>query len=753
MKQYGGVRVIKRLLALLVALSAMVGCACTAEELEIVSLPVEEAVEEIEETLCPEAQESEVELWEEVGSPAEMQILSAEGELEPVLDYEILAIEQPQSYVVDISSYDAFKRETLGKAFYLDGAYGAQCWDGAALLWNQLGMTLNTGGNNAKGCWLNAREQNAGTQFELIENAWQVRRGDVIVLNLGSNGHIGFADEDYTDGMVYFTVYGQNQGNAANNTEGLPFSVLSGYYPITSFLGAFRYKGWGGMAINAEHFPCAAFREHISESYDTDHNGYLSDAERCAVEYMDLNGLVSINDLTGIGCFENLIKLWCSGCGLSTLDISGCAKLQELDVSDNQLTGLDISQNPNLIDLNCDNNNLTKLDLQQNSNSLCYLQCTGNSIKKLDLDRSPHLLELYNYMKNGTVPRHHTGGIIYYEGSSEMMFLSFDASTSLIVGGKAVDGGKIIIPKAISLNKKGTVTLKMGKTLKLKANMKPKTAMSLLIWKSSNKQVAKVSSSGKVTPKKPGTTVISVSTYNGKRAKLKIKVVPVAPSKVEITKGKKATMKVGGKLQLKAKLTPTVATTSLKWSTSNNKVATVSDKGLIKAIGQGVAIITVKTANGIKAQIKVKVQPKPVELMNYLGKDIKTFAKKYGLKVKKVIFAQTSWEPGTPVLIIDTSELSMDAFEDTRGVYKITNIEIKKRGSYCLYGIRPGDSGASAINKLKQLFKGNPYAYQYEDDSRYTVEVSEPEPDWYWYWAGLYFKNGKVSRVVHIETT
>lgn len=54
--------------------------------------------------------------------------------------------------------------------------------------------------------------------------------------------------------------------------------------------------------------------------------------------------------------------------------------------------------------------------------------------------------------------------------------------------------------------------------------------------------------------------------------------------------------------------------------------------------------------------------------------------------------------------------------------------------------------------KLKAYFKNNPYASYYERDDQYTVEVSMEEP-FYWYWAGLYFENGKVVEVCHIETT
>ena len=46
----------------------------------------------------------------------------------------------------------------------------------------------------------------------------------------------------------------------------------------------------------------------------------------------------------------------------------------------------------------------------------------------------------------------------------------------------------------------------------------------------------------------------------------------------------------------------------LKWSSSDNDIATVSSKGKVKGIGSGTATITAKTAYGIKTTCKIKVK-------------------------------------------------------------------------------------------------------------------------------------------------
>ena len=87
---------------------------------------------------------------------------------------------------------------------------------------------------------------------------------------------------------------------------------------------------------------------------------------------------------------------------------------------------------------------------------------------------------------------------------------------------KVVDPYK---PDGISLNYSGTVTLRVGQTLKLEAAIVPVTAQSALTWTSSKDRVAAVDANGNVTALSKGKATIKVLTYNGKKAKVKIKVV------------------------------------------------------------------------------------------------------------------------------------------------------------------------------------------------------------------------------------
>ncbi len=88
------------------------------------------------------------------------------------------------------------------------------------------------------------------------------------------------------------------------------------------------------------------------------------------------------------------------------------------------------------------------------------------------------------------------------------------------LGSKAKD----VEPKSVKLNKT-TASLKVGGNITLKATLKPKNVtLKSLKWTSSNAKVAAVDKNGKVTAKKKGTCVITVTTENGKKAKCKVTV-------------------------------------------------------------------------------------------------------------------------------------------------------------------------------------------------------------------------------------
>lgn len=114
-----------------------------------------------------------------------------------------------------------------------------------------------------------------------------------------------------------------------------------------------------------------------------------------------------------------------------------------------------------------------------------------------------------------------------------------------------------------------------------------------------------ISSKGVVTAKKKGTVKVT-ATVGGKKATCTIRVGK-APSKLKLNKAK-ITLKKGKTFKIKAKFPANTYSHNLRYSTNRKSVATVTDKGVVKARKKGKAVITVKTFNGKKAKLSVTVK-------------------------------------------------------------------------------------------------------------------------------------------------
>lgn len=155
---------------------------------------------------------------------------------------------------------------------------------------------------------------------------------------------------------------------------------------------------------------------------------------------------------------------------------------------------------------------------------------------------------------------------------------------------------------AITISKK-TRTINVGKTYTLKLNGTSKTPK----WKSSNPQIAKVSSKGKVTALKAGKCKIT-ATLKGKTYTCTVTVkVPVTDI---ILNAESLNKKAGNTFQLKWSVKPRYASNKeVTFTTGNSAVATVTSSGRIKAVGGGTTTITVaaKDGSGVKKTCKVTV--------------------------------------------------------------------------------------------------------------------------------------------------
>lgn len=157
------------------------------------------------------------------------------------------------------------------------------------------------------------------------------------------------------------------------------------------------------------------------------------------------------------------------------------------------------------------------------------------------------------------------------------------------------------------------LSIQVNKSVNLKSLVTGLTAGdSIASWTSSNKKIAAVNSSGKVTAKKAGSATITVTLASGTAAKLKLTVQEAAVKTTKISIAfKKVTLAIGKKRTLTPVVTPITTQDKVTYKTSNKKVVTVDAKGNIKAVKSGTAVITIKSGSkSVKVTVTVPaIQP------------------------------------------------------------------------------------------------------------------------------------------------
>ena len=149
------------------------------------------------------------------------------------------------------------------------------------------------------------------------------------------------------------------------------------------------------------------------------------------------------------------------------------------------------------------------------------------------------------------------------------------------------------------------LNLKEGETASLQAAIEPSNATNKnVFWKSSDENVVFVSSEGSVLARKEGEATITAITADGSfQAVCAVTVTPVAVESVSVSETS-LTLPEGISSALTAVITPSNASNrSVTWTSSDERVATVSEDGVVTAVTAGNATITVTTADGNKTAV------------------------------------------------------------------------------------------------------------------------------------------------------
>ncbi|NYB72743.1 Ig-like domain-containing protein [Sedimentibacter hydroxybenzoicus DSM 7310] len=155
-----------------------------------------------------------------------------------------------------------------------------------------------------------------------------------------------------------------------------------------------------------------------------------------------------------------------------------------------------------------------------------------------------------------------------------------------------------------------TTSTGIGGKVQLEAVISPKDATYKdVAWESSDDKIAAVDAKGLVTGVSTGSAIITVTTKEGRKTdsvviEVKESKEPETPdipvSGITINEADQE-LEVGEKLQLTIKIEPEDATNQdVTWESSDDTIATVSANGLVTAVTEGEATITVTTEDGNK---------------------------------------------------------------------------------------------------------------------------------------------------------
>ncbi|MBQ7169269.1 MAG: putative Ig domain-containing protein, partial [Synergistaceae bacterium] len=185
------------------------------------------------------------------------------------------------------------------------------------------------------------------------------------------------------------------------------------------FVAGSAGAGMAVVQIDETNFLDAVFRGYVSEHFDTDKDGILSNSEILNAKEVDIGDRgTDVRSLQGIKNLTSLERLHCRADRLTELDLSGMTSLMYVDctyATDGRLSTIKLNGCSSLSELNCEHSGVTSIDLTgctslnylyANDNKLTslilkdctlleYLSCHSNVLTELDLTTCPEVLEVY----------------------------------------------------------------------------------------------------------------------------------------------------------------------------------------------------------------------------------------------------------------------------------------------------------------------------------------------------------------------
>lgn len=220
----------------------------------------------------------------------------------------------------------------------------------------------------------------------------------------------------------------------------------------------------------------------------------------------------------------------------------------------------------------------------------------------------------YHYHCGGYPAHLHENGVCPYTNNSNIKNNSKNSSSSVnttsnFSTSKPVQEPVNIPVESISFKEK-SVTIELGTKLKPEFTINPSNATNKNVkYSTNNSDIIAINEDGSIKANKVGKADYTVTTNNGKTATLSVDV-ECYPESIKITNTEAKEYKVGDVIELKTEIIPSNSTRSITWSSSDEKIATVSLTGKVTFYSTGTVKISAKDIRGKSDSIEFNVVEK-----------------------------------------------------------------------------------------------------------------------------------------------
>lgn len=214
-----------------------------------------------------------------------------------------------------------------------------------------------------------------------------------------------------------------------------------------------------------------------------------------------------------------------------------------------------------------------------------------------------------------------------------------------------------VFPSSVTINTEKT-TLGIGEEVTIDATVYPSNSCNTDVsWSCSDTSVISLDD-GVITAQNYGTATITVETFNGRTSTVRITVKEITADKVSVT-GLYDEMDyyIGDKLNLTATISPdNVDNPTIVWSSTNDKIATVSQKGNVKLISEGEVEIKATASNGVSGKVVINVKERCVETVAIAEEKMKvSLGEKYTINATinpdNATYPELTWTVEDPSIV------------------------------------------------------------------------------------------------------